>query len=81
MDQETLVKKTSEHFEIHSCGENNPKFKPKARACDRCSEHVVGQRLTIAKKDYEYRDKFWEIRCNSCDFKKTVKELRKFKEE
>jgi ribosomal protein S27E len=81
MDQKTLHLRTEEHFEVRPCGDNNPKFSPKAKPCNRCGETVAGQRLTLIKKFYEYREQFWEIKCNSCDLKMTVKDLAKFKKE
>jgi len=81
MDPKTLHERTSEHFEVSHCGENNPRFSPKAKPCGRCGEKVAGQRLFLIKKFYDHRQQFWEIKCNSCDLKMTVKDLAKFKKE
>ena len=81
MDQKTLLETTSEHFEIRIWGDSNPKFIPLMKPCTRCGDQVAGQALTISKKSYEHRAQFWEIRCNSCEFRTTVKDLAKFKQE
>ena len=80
MDPKTLSDFTQEHFITKTRGETL-RLEPLPRGCDRCGLLTQGQKIIIAKKNYEYRDRFWEIRCNICDLKFTVKDLKKFREE
>ena len=82
MDPRRLRQITLDHFDLRGTGqEANPRFVPRERPCDRCGQQVQGQVLQIAKKIYEYRSQFWELRCNRCDFRQTTKDLARVRKE
>ncbi len=53
-------------------------FRPKARACEDCGLVVTDRKVHYIQKRYQYRDRFWEIKCMACGEKKTTKTLTNF---
>ena len=80
MDQKLLEQIVVQHYTVRERAETL-RFDPRPRPCHRCNQLVEDQRLTIVRRNYEYRRPYWEIKCNRCDLKITVKDLTKLQKE